>query len=285
MKTILVPTDFSEQANNALDFACQMAKKSDDTEVRVLHIIEGPAPGSGSLSTMGEIGYVNSEHELFIAQYLRKRRDDMIELVGQDKYSGINLSTDVQVGNPYHSISKTISDISADLVVMGTQGSSGLEEVLIGSNTEKVVRYSKCPVITIKQDTDLEEINDIVLATNLTEDQSRLVTELKKLQRLTNSKIHLLKVNTPNHFHTNRQIEEEFQKYVTKYHLDNYSTNIYNDVTEEDGVIRFTEDIGAGIIAMGTHGRTGLMHLLSGSIAEDLVNHSKIPVWTLSMKR
>ncbi len=283
MKTILVPTDFSEQANNALDFACQMASKSDDTEVRVLHIIEGVS--SGSYNTTGEVGYVNSEHELFMVQYIRKRKDDIAELVSQDKFNGISVSTDIQVGNPYKNISRTISDIAADMVIMGTQGSTGLEEVLIGSNTEKVVRYAHCPVITVKQPVNLDDIDNIVLATNLNEDQAHLISELKKFQRLCGAKIHLLKVNTPNHFHTNRQIQEEFDKYVEKYHLQDYTTNIYNDATEEDGIVYFTEDMGASMIALGTHGRTGLLHLLSGSIAEDLVNHSKVPVWTLSMKK
>ncbi len=283
MNTILVPTDFSEQADNALNFAVQLARKTDDAELRILHIIEGAT--TGSFNTTGEVGYVNSEHERFIAAYMRKRRDDMAELVGHERFNGINVSTDIQVGNPFNSISKTVSDVAADIIVMGTQGSSGIEEILIGSNTEKVVRYSKCPVITIKHPANLDEIDSIVFATNLVEDQTRTVAELKKLQEITGAHLKLLKVNTPNHFHTDRQTQEEFDKFVNKYHLENYSTHIYNDATEEDGIIYFAEDQGACMIALSTHGRTGLLHLLSGSIAEDLVNHAKIPVWTLSMKK
>ena len=54
--------------------------------------------------------------------------------------------------------------------------------------------------------------------------------------------------------------------------LENYTVNIYNDVVEEDGIIYFARDIDADMIALSTHGRSGLMHLLSGSIAEDVVN-------------
>jgi hypothetical protein len=94
-----------------------------------------------------------------------------------------------------------------------------------------------------------------------------------------------LKVNTPNHFHTDRHVKSEFAKFEKQYELENYTVNIYNDATEEDGVIYFAEDIGASMIALGTHGRSDLIHLLSGSIAEDLVNHAKIPVWTLSLRK
>ena len=117
------------------------------------------------------------------------------------------------------------------------------------------------------------------------EDQSELVGKLKDIQSLTDATLHLVKVNTPNHFHTQRQVQEEFKKYIQKYDLGNATYSIYNEATEEDGILYFAEDLGACMIAIGTHGRTGLLHLLSGSIAEDLVNHAQIPVWTLSMKK
>jgi nucleotide-binding universal stress UspA family protein len=60
---------------------------------------------------------------------------------------------------------------------------------------------------------------------------------------------------------------------------------LYNAASEEDGILSYADDVKADLIAIGTHGRTGLLHLLSGSIAEDLVNHSQIPVWTLSLKK
>ena len=64
-----------------------------------------------------------------------------------------------------------------------------------------------------------------------------------------------------------------------------YTIDIYNDKVEEDGIIFFAQDIGANLIALATHGRSGLLHLLSGSIAEDIVNHAKRPVWTFRLKK
>ena len=167
---------------------------------------------------------------------------------------------------------------------MGSKGASGIDEVLIGSNTEKVVRFAKCPVVTIKSEVNLIGIKNIVLATNLEEDQTKLIQKLKEMQKITGAKLHLVKINTPNSFHTQRQMEEEFAKYIKEHGLGNIQTAIYNESSEEDGILFYAEDVKADLIAIGTHGRTGLLHLLSGSIAEDLVNHSQIPVWTLSRK-
>jgi len=283
MKTILVPTDFSEQARHALSFAAQIAHKGEGAKIVILHIIEGL--GEHSFNTTGEVETGTGEEVIILNELNKRAHAAMQALINEKEFENLDMEGLVEFGNPYKGISKEIARCGADLVVMGTKGSSGLEEVLIGSNTEKVVRYSKCPVITLKAPIAFDEIKNIVLATNLKEDQTRMIGELKKLQALTGATLHLVKVNTPNHFNTNRQVEEEFEKFVTEHQLTDYTTNIYNDATEEDGILFFADKMHACLIAIGTHGRTGLLHLLSGSIAEDLVNHSHIPVLTLSMKK
>tara|TARA_R110001592_G_scaffold35397_10_gene120426 strand:- start:2964 stop:3812 length:849 start_codon:yes stop_codon:yes gene_type:complete len=282
MKTILVPIDFSEQSKHALNFAAQLARKG-KLQIQAVNIIEGPQ--NHTFNTMGD-GFANeSEDYFFLKQLLEKTKENMSNLIGSDAYSGVDISGSVEIGNPYQSISKAVADHAADLVVMGSKGSSGIDEVLIGSNTEKVVRHAKCPVITIKSEVKLHAIQNIVLATNLHEEQSRLIEELKKLQALTGAKLHLVKINTTNDFHTQRQMQDEFVRYINDHQLANVHTAIYNETSEEEGILAYAEDVNADMIAIGTHGRTGLLHLLSGSIAEDLVNHSQIPVWTLSRKK
>ena len=234
---------------------------------------------------MGELENSLGEDEFIIKKLIDQTQKNLETFSKQHQYDGVEFSTMIEMGGAYASISKVIAENNTDLIVMGTKGASGIEEVLIGSNTEKVVRYASCPVITVKQKVDLNSIENIVFATNLMEDQTDLIQPLKTLQRVTGAKLHLVKVNTPNHFHTQRQMDEEFKSFINKHDLGNASTSIYNEATEEDGILYFAEDLGACMIAIGTHGRTGLLHLLSGSIAEDLVNHAQIPVWTLSMRK
>ena len=282
MKTILVPTDFSEHAKNALDLAAQIARKS-GAKILVVNVIEGIR--NFSFNTMGESESVMGEEAFIVRKLIDQVKERLGNLVQDDAYEGLEIATEVDMGSPYESISKVIGHHDADLLVMGTKGIGGLDEVLIGSNTEKVVRYAKCPVITVKQKVSLDEIKNIVFASNLLDEQSKLIEKLKVIQEITNATLHLVKVNTPNHFSTQRQMDKEFSKFIAKYELSNASTSIYNEATEEDGILYFAEDLGACMIAIGTHGRTGILHLLSGSIAEDLVNHATIPVWTLSMKK
>lgn len=282
MKTILVPTDFSEQALYALDLACSIAEKSDAT-VQLLNVVE--APQGTSFNTMGEVTAPNGMDSVFLVQLLNKQEEELRKLVKDAKYEQINLEGEVVVGNPYESISRSIADREVDLVVMGTQGSSGIEEVLVGSNTEKVVRRAKCPVLTVKEAVKSENLKDIVFATNLRDTNKQLVVELLKLQKMFEAKLHIICVNTPSSFETDRFYKQEMKKFVDEYKIENYTLNVYNDDVEEDGIVFFAEDIDADMIALATHGRRGISHLLSGSIAEDVVNHAKRPVWTFSIRK
>jgi hypothetical protein len=71
---------------------------------------------------------------------------------------------------------------------------------------------------------------------------------------------------------------------VTRYMFSNCTTNIYNDLFEESGIVNFAHEVNADILVMGTHGRKGLSHIFAGSVTEDVVNHIDIPIWTLIVK-
>ncbi|MFC2126340.1 universal stress protein [Bacteroidota bacterium] len=288
MKKILVPTDFSEQAGFALDFAIQIAN-SGIAEIILLTVVDYPGGmssvwGGGVNVIGGAEPPMENVDEIFANNLIEKAKEDLDSIVNSKKVSGVTIIPKVQIGNPYISISEEIEDSHIDLVIIGSKGSAGLEEILIGSNTEKVVRHAKCPVLTIKRQRNIEEIEDIVFASNFEGDQSFVVNELKKIQKLLMGKLHLVKINTPNNFEASRPTTELMKGFAEKYNLDNYTLNIYNDFIEEDGIIYFAQDIDADMIALATHGRSGLMHLLSGSIAEDIVNHAKRPVWTCRLK-
>jgi hypothetical protein len=98
------------------------------------------------------------------------------------------------------------------------------------------------------------------------------------------AKLHLVRINTPSNFETTRKTLKLIHEFIDNNKIENYTINIYNDKLEEDGIIYFAQDIDADLIALATHGRTGILHLLSGSIAEDVVNHAKRPVWTFRIK-
>ena len=284
MTKILVPFDFSEQAQNALDFSIALAGKFDSIDVSVLNVVE--VPSTSGFQTMGGGEMVpDMDNQIFFIELVDKRKEQFKAL--KDKYaeSNFSLSTKIVLGNAYQSISSAIAEEEPDLVVMGSKGSSGLEEILIGSNTEKVVRNAHCPVLTVKAATDPNKFKKIVFASDFRESQDELADRIKALQKWFDADLYLVIINTPGSFETTRESASRIKLFANRYEIEHAVAEIYNSNSEEEGIVEFAEDIDADLIAMATHGRTGLAHLLTGSIAEDVVNHAKRPVWTFKVKK
>ncbi|HLW19850.1 MAG TPA: universal stress protein [Cyclobacteriaceae bacterium] len=283
MQTILVPFDFSEEAEYAFQFAQQLATKTMG-KLKLVHIVETPT--TQSFSTMGEMNLDSAQlNQVYMVELVEKRKRQLQEIEEEHQNKPYGFKTRISFGNPYAGISSEITDIKADLVIMGSKGSSGLEELLIGSNTEKVVRHASCPVITVKRPTHADQIKKIIFASDFSEDNRTVIQHIKSLQELLGAELSLVKINTPSFFETTKDSRAKIESFITTHGLSNTQAVIYNSTSEEEGIIEYAQEINADMIAMATHGRTGFMHLLSGSIAEDVVNHAKRPVWTMKITK
>ncbi|MEL6536723.1 MAG: universal stress protein [Bacteroidota bacterium] len=282
MKHILVPTDFSEQAMVATQVATQLGKNA-KAKVTLLNVVE--VPGGPSFSTTGPAATGSDpSNSVFVLSMLKIAKEKMEELVNEDQFEGSDLHYLVTVGNPYTQIQEITEKENIDLVVMGTKGATGIEEFLVGSNTERVVRLSKAPVLTLKSNIDIDNIRSIALATSLHKDDLNIAEPLKQLVEATKANLHVVRINTPNNFQSDRITKKQMSEFVEKLGTENVSEHSYSDAIEEDGIIHFAEAHQVDMIAMATHGRTGFLHLLSGSIAEDVVNHARRPVWTFNIR-
>ncbi|WP_026953854.1 universal stress protein [Algoriphagus vanfongensis] len=279
MTKVLVPFDFSDQAQHALDFTLALGENLDNLEVEVLHVME--TPSFSSLGTMGGgVDLPNYENQIYFIELTERRKKQMADLEAKYQEKSFKLQTKIKLGNAFQGISESINEENPDLVIMGSKGATGIEEVLIGSNTEKVVRSSKCPVLTVKAAINPSHIDKIVFASDFREDSEETAKNIKRLQKLFDAELYLVNVNTPGSFETTRDSIARIKHFVKKFEFENVKAEIYNSTSEEAGIIEFAEDIDADLIAMATHGRTGFLHLITGSIAEDVVNHAKRLVWT-----
>lgn len=271
---ILVPTDYSKCSMYAAKVAAQLAKKMNAT-LHFIHIIEVPV-------VTYDVGMVNFE-SLPQAMFMKEVADkNMTKLLGEDFLQGIPVKWKIEYDAIYKRINQYVKKNAIDLIVMGSNGASGFNELVIGSNAEKVTRYSNCPVLTIKKEHENFNVKDIVLASNFYGESNIMFKGFKEFMGLFDATLHLLKINTPLNFETTPQSKKIMNDFVEKHHLTSYTTNVYNYEDEEEGIRSFCEEIDADLIVIGTHGRTGISHLWNGSIAEDLLNHAKRPV--LSVK-
>jgi nucleotide-binding universal stress UspA family protein len=155
MKKILVPTDFSECSRNALKAAVKIAKKT-DAEIELVHVYDRPVIGFVDLN-------IDHKKNKAMLNNAKKTITSMVELMAQD---GIKVNPHILADIPLTEIMDQKKFSNIDLIVMGSHGSEGLKELFIGSNTEKVVRKSKVPILSLKEDQGSFDLKNIVLASN-----------------------------------------------------------------------------------------------------------------------
>ena len=277
MKKILVPTDFSEQANNALEVAAEIAKKY-GSEIYLLHMLELPVG-------LVDAGLIEGTHnDIPEALYFMKLAHNRFEEVKDKAFlKDIPVYETVLFKETFEGIKEVAQKNDCDLIVMGSHGSSGIKEVFIGSNTEKVVRNSDIPVLVIKEKKPILETQDFIFASDFVPHVKNSFIEATKFADAIGAKMHLVYINTANKFKTSEYLDKKMKKFLEGVEFTNYTLNVYNAESIEKGILKFATQKKADLIGISTHGRKGLAHFLNGSVSEDLVNHSKKPVITFKI--
>lgn len=274
MKKILVPTDFSEQAENALKVAVQLAKKY-DSEIYLLHMLELP---------MQEMDVMNTPSALPEAMFFMKLAQQRFEaILEQDFLQGVTVHDIVKNYPSFSGIIDTCKEHEVDFIVMGSYGASGFKEMFVGSNAEKVVRTSDVPVLVIKSNHAEFSVDRFVFASDFKKDNKDTYRQATEFAKSFGAKLYLLMVNTANSFLSTSEANRRINEFIKGYDFDNYSVHIYNDESVETGVLNFAKEIDADLIGISTHGRQGISHFFNGSIGEDVVNHAKRPVITFKI--
>jgi nucleotide-binding universal stress UspA family protein len=274
MKKILVPTDFSNHSEYALKVAAQIAKK-DNGEIFLVHMLELPSSGNDALSSSHDIP------ELMLFKNVALSKLD--NLANSSYLDGIKVTKMIQFEMAFEGIIKNGESHNVDLIIMGSHGARGFQEMFIGSNTEKVVRNSKVPVLVIKKEEENFKAESFVFASDFSEETRAPFEMVANFANKFNSHLHLVTINTPNNFKSTRVAEKIMNDFTSQVSIKNFSTHIYNDINVEKGILHFAKSIDADIIGMCTHGRKGISHFFNGSISEDLVNHAKRPVVTFKI--
>lgn len=274
MNKILVPTDFSLQAEQALKVAAMLAKKH-NADIYLLHMMEIPMQHIDPGAVQSDI-----PEALFFMQLAHKKFED---LINSDFLKGITIHETVKADITFNEIKNACKEYDIDLIVMGSHGASGLKEMFIGSNAEKVVRSSDIPVLVIKNEHSNFDIKNFVFASDFKNDNKETYKQAVKFAELFDAKIHLLLVNTANNFMTTYESRTRIGDFIAGQTFDNYTINVHNDTSVEQGILNFSKEIDADLIGISTHGRQGIAHFFNSSISEDLVNHAKRPVITFKI--
>lgn len=273
MKNIIVPVDFSEQSEKALKVAADLANKH-NASLFVLHMLElSPA-------IMANTEYMPPEHIVHLMKLNEKRFGEFLD---KPYLKDVDVTPIIKHYKVFSEVNDVAEKHDADLIVMGSHGVDGLEEIFIGSNTERVVRSTEVPVLVIKGDMQNFKAERFVFACDFKEESVPSAKKAVDFAKKLKAELKLVYINTPaDAFLSHEDAYKRISKFLNLAQL-GLEVDIYNDYTVEKGILNYAESQGADLIGIPTHGRKGLSHFFMGSLGEDIVNHSKIPVVTFKI--
>lgn len=273
MKKIIIPVDFSKHSEFALETAAALAKKH-NSELIVMHMLEL------SESIFSSSSSEKNEETAFMLMVTNKKFESFLD---QPYLEGISVTPMIKHHKVLKEVDEVASELKADLVVMGSRGHNDHEGIFLGSNTEKVVRHSNVPLLVVKSKPESIDFENIVLATDFSTDSIPAAKSAMELLSHLGKKVTLLHVNLPNHnFLSTDDIEEKVKNFLKLTNREDWKENValISDYNAEEAILSYADKHKMDAIGMITQGRTGIFHLFGGSISEDLVNHSKLPVFT-----
>jgi nucleotide-binding universal stress UspA family protein len=276
MKRILVPTDFSPYANDAAKTAADIAKKT-GAELVFLHVVSFPVYESGVLPYQD---YQDVAENLFILKLVKQNFE---RLLASDFLKGLTVVEAISYSGVFEAITDNVEKHGIDLIVMGTHGVSGyIDEFFVGSNTDKVIRKSKVPVIAVKSYADTN-FDKILFAGDFSDSIEKNFSFIKSFVELYDAEILLLHVVTKGDFYYTAPMLKRMEGFAKKHELKKYSCHVFNAESVQQGINDFAQMNKVKLISTITSGRRGLSRLLNGSVTEEVVHKVSLPVLSVKM--
>ena len=274
---ILVPIDFSDQSMRALGEALNLAKikKSD---VVLLSVIK-------EQSIMHSLFLDDKSDELKIKV---KEKLDAIVLGYSAEYN-VDIDSMVSKGKIYEQINEVADLISADLIVMGTNGSQGSSSKIIGSNAEKVVRLAKCPVITIKGKDHRNGCKNIILPLDLAKETKEKVTYALEYARYWNATVRVVSVVLKDNDEVREKLIRnlnQVEKFINKAGVKCTTELVEGEKKQNlgDFVFEYGKSFDADLIMIMTKKEELSFSNNISVTARYIINNSEIPVMSIRPK-
>jgi nucleotide-binding universal stress UspA family protein len=277
IKRILIPTDFSETANLALEHAVKMARLL-DSEITLLHVVSTFA----FRVNLPEVE-VDETQEAKLTGVIGSKLNSIAEEISQKE--GLKVSTLITSGRIREEVVRVAEEIYADIIILGTHGVSGLREFFMGSNAFRIVSDSACPVLCIQESGHPVGFKNIVVPIdNSFYSREKLGLSIK-LARLYNATIHICGLRS--HDHNDEEINAKFR--IKMKQVDDF---LHEQEVEFTATTLFCENIANATMEYAAEKKADLIIIMNeqevnttgffmGPYAQQVVNHSKIPVLSI----
>ncbi|MFB6068337.1 MAG: universal stress protein [Halobacterium sp.] len=265
-KNVLVSTDGSACASGATAHGVALARAFEG-RIRAVSAIDPTRFGGSAAGDPSDL----VERQTAMAR--RRAEEALADVADRAAAAGVPAETVVVEGHPHDALDEQIREMGADLVTMGTHGRTGLDHYLIGSVAERTVRTSPAPVLVVHGDEDgLPDYDDVVVPTDGSAHAARAADLAVAVAGAFGATLHALHVG-------DADLTGEVVARAD-------AAGVPNEAVVRQGnpgrtIVAYADEVDADLVAMGTHGRTGLDRRLVGSVAERTVRRATHPVLTV----
>lgn len=274
MKTIIVPIDFSGDSINALEHAIKIANTV-DANLRMVHVQKSNQFKVPKYFVDFNKMYSNDVHDYFkvlIDKYSKKIKTKFDYVLRQ--------------GKVYKEVVDQTKEDNAYMIVCGTHGISGFEEFWIGSNAYRIVSNAECPVLTIRNGYLKKSISKIVLPIDMTSESRQKTNFTVELAKFFDAEIHVVSVketNTPAVINRIEKYVVQTTDYIKEKGIKCVNDSLFgSNITES--TIEYAISVDAELISIMTEQVASTKNLWLGKYAQQMVNHSPIPVLSNHVK-
>ncbi len=268
MNVIIVPTDFSKAAENALMVAKGIALKTNAT-IHLANFYSLP---------IADYSYPDISMPAEILEQIRKSAKEGIERLKINlETEGFKVESTIEMGMVSDEIVDLANKINSDLIIMGTTGASGIVNKLFGSNAANVMQRTNKPILLVPQDCNCNGINDVIYLDELIEDDTAILTDFFAFaDELGIMNIKLLNVNTGFFY---QPIDEQLMNRLDKtFGLDKIKLETVDGADVKDGITHYLENHKVDMVVMSTHKKTFLERIFAKSETRKIALYSKIPL-------
>ncbi|MCW3110355.1 MAG: hypothetical protein JWQ09_4861 [Segetibacter sp.] len=267
MQTILVPTDFSATADKALLIAKDIAKAT-GARIHIANFYSIPIADYSypDISMPGEI----------LEEIRKAAKEGVARLKSQLKAEGLEVDTTIEMGMVTDEIVDLSKKINADMIIMGTTGSDGVLDKLIGSNASNVMQKTEKPIILVPRDYEFKGIREIVYADSLHEDDTDVLKQVFDFAENVGSKnVNILNINTTSHYEPANQ---ELIEHLSAVFGDKVKMNFVDAANIKEGIDKYLEDHRIDLVVMYTHKKSLMERIFSTSNTKMMALHTKVPL-------
>ena len=271
MKKILFPTDFSETANNAFLYALNLAK-SIDAQVYVLHVYELPMI-TGSLSA-GLIQNVYETVELGSFDNFKDNIPQLRQIADENGLNEIPIKFILEEGNFLYILREIIGEESVDFVVMGTDGNTGIEKMLFGSNTINAITSMKVPILSIPHGMSFKGFKNIGFTTVFDQKDKDALKYLIEIANRHHAKIHCMHVSKDGKFN-----EQAMKDWQDQFAGDPIVFEVYNDADPVNAVLDFIKEKQIDLLTVVSRNKGFFDKIFSPGFTKKIANKNITPLF------